>query len=226
MKKIIYYPIFIQCLVFITDPFWKYVYEDLACGICPYGLYLQKNYLCCNFKNKEFSYKIDQDKKIEEIYDETYKLLKIRVGLLSEKEKLSQRDKVIKSNKANLYKKREEWSDVKKKIIRDTLLESFIMQKTNHYNLSISVSQKILSMLVIGLLFKSINSKDIFFVDGNIKEINGFHFEPKKVVITKNIYHNKNTKAASNGEIINNKVLNTYWVMYLNEIKNIIKKKK
>jgi hypothetical protein len=65
----------------------------MAYGKCPYGLYLQKNYLCCSVKNKEFTYKLEPEKETEEIYNDTYHLLKFRVGILSEKEKLIKREK-------------------------------------------------------------------------------------------------------------------------------------
>ena len=111
MKKQIFYPVFIKCLSFISDPFWRFVYEDLAYGRCPYGLYLQKNYLCCGIKNKEFTYKIEPDKDPEELFNDTYGLLKNRLGILSEKEKLIQRDKVLRNRLSD--NKRDVWHNVK-----------------------------------------------------------------------------------------------------------------
>ena len=37
----------------------KYIFEDLAYGKTPYGAYFNKDFLCCSFKGKEFSYKLD-----------------------------------------------------------------------------------------------------------------------------------------------------------------------
>jgi|LauGreDrversion2_6_1035139.scaffolds.fasta_scaffold00703_6 hypothetical protein len=214
MKKTIFYPIFIKCLAFINDPFWRFVYEDMAYGRCPYGLYLQKNYLCCSIKNKEFSYKIEPEKNPEEIYNETYSLLKQRVGLLSEKEKLAQREKAFRNRLTN---KKDEWVSVKKKMIRDTLLENFVLQKSNNFDLSVNVAKKILSLLIIGLMFKTLNSKDIFYSNGFIQDINGFVFQPKKVFITKNIYSNKTLKSTEedNSTI---KLMNSYWPQYLSDM--------
>lgn len=212
MKKNIYYPIFIKCLCYIYDPFWRFIYEDLAYGRCPYGLYLQKNYLCCCIKNKEFHYKIENDKSVEEIYNETYYLLKNRVGILSEKEKIIQRERVLKTR----INKKEEWINVKKKMIRDTLLENFILKKSDTYMLSINVSKKILSLLIIGLMFKTLNAKDIIYKDGFIKDINGFVFQNKKVLITKNIYICKNNKI--NEEEENVRYLYNFWPAYINEL--------
>lgn len=212
MKKTLFYPIFLQCLNFITDPFWRFVYEDLAYGKCPYGLYLQKNYLCCSIKNKEFSYKIENHKSIDEIYNDTYSLLKNRVGILSEKEKLIQREKI---QHLKFFDKKDEWINVKKKMIRDTLLENFVLQKANSFFLSINVSKKVLSLVIIGLMFKTLNSKDIVYINGYIHDIKGFVFQPKRVLITKNVFLNKFQKNNDDDNV--SKYLHHYWSIYLNE---------
>ena len=69
------YPIFLKCCKFSHDNFWKFILEDLAYGNCPYGTYIVKNYLCCNYKGKEFSYKIDSKKKPDIVYSEIYDIL-------------------------------------------------------------------------------------------------------------------------------------------------------
>jgi len=219
MKKTIFYPIFIKCLSFINDPFWRFVYEDMAYGKCPYGLYLQKNYLCCSVKNKEFTYKLEPEKETEEIYNDTYHLLKFRVGILSEKEKLIQREKVLRNR---LSLKKDEWQNVKKKMIRDTLLENFVLNKSNQFLLSMNVSKKVLSLIIIGLMFKTLNSKNIIYSDGFIQDITGFVFQPKRVLVTKNIYMNKSQRC-SEEDNFSIKQMGSFWPVYLNEISIITK---
>jgi len=219
MKKTIFYPIFIKCLSFINDPFWRFVYEDMAYGKCPYGLYLQKNYLCCSVKNKEFTYKLEPEKDTEEIYNDTYHLLKFRVGILSEKEKLIQREKVLRNR---LSLKKDEWQNVKKKMIRDTLLENFVLNKSNQFLLSMNVSKKVLSLIIIGLMFKTLNSKNIIYSDGFIQDITGFVFQPKRVLVTKNIYMNKSQRC-SEEDNFSIKQMGSFWPVYLNEISIITK---
>lgn len=213
MKKTIFYPIFIKCVSFIHDPFWRFIYEDLAYGKCPYGMYLQKNYLCCSLKNKEFSYKIENNKSCQEIYEETFKLMKFRVGLLSEKEKLIQKEKALRTRVVLL---KDDWSNIKKKMIRDTLLENFVLSKKMKFDLSMNVSKKVLSNLIIGLMFKTLNSKDIVYSNGFIQDIHGFHFQPKKVIISKNIYQNKNIKLYEE-ETPTIKYMYSYWNIFIND---------
>ena len=66
---------------------WKYIFEDLAYGRTPYGTYITKDFLCCNYKGKEFSYKIDTTKTGEQLYNELYNILFNKFGLLSIEDK-------------------------------------------------------------------------------------------------------------------------------------------
>ena len=81
-KKDILYPIFLECLQYTTDTFWENIFEDLAYGKTPYGTYINKNFLCCNYKNKEFSYKIEK-KNADQLYNDVFNLLAKKLGLLS-----------------------------------------------------------------------------------------------------------------------------------------------
>ena len=87
MKKDIIYPIFLKLASTMEDTFWKYIYEDLSYGKCPYGIYLQNDYICCFIKGKEFSYHMDEKNK--KSCEEIHHLLKYKAGILSEKEKQS-----------------------------------------------------------------------------------------------------------------------------------------
>ena len=89
IKKEIVYPVFLECCEFATDSFWDNVFEDLAYGKTPYGTYINKNFLCCSYKNKEFSYKIERKEPIE-LYTDIYDLLTKKLGIMSHKEKIDQ----------------------------------------------------------------------------------------------------------------------------------------
>ena len=82
-----------ECCKYTDDNFWKFIFEDLAYGKSPYGTYITKNFLCCNYKGKEFSYKIDLNKESKILYDEIFNILHNKFGLLSQKDKLKCRKK-------------------------------------------------------------------------------------------------------------------------------------
>ena len=47
------------------DIFWKNTFEELAYGRCPYGIYIHKDNICCNYKDKKFCYDIDNNRDSE-----------------------------------------------------------------------------------------------------------------------------------------------------------------
>ena len=89
-KKEILYPFFIECCQYACDNYWETIFQELAYGKTPYGSYISKDFLCCNYKNKEFIYKIEK-KEPKIIYDEVYSLLFNKLGLLSYQQKIQKR---------------------------------------------------------------------------------------------------------------------------------------
>jgi hypothetical protein len=143
------------------------------------------------------------------------------VGILSDKEKLVQRQQVYKNRLVN---RKDDWVNVKKKMIRDTLLENFVLHKSSEYSLSIGIAKKILSILIIGLMFKTINSVDIEYHDGYIHNIQGFVFYPKKVLVTRNIYlKTRSGMKSSQEDEPHVRSLCSLWPLYLHELGTIIK---
>jgi len=186
IKKEIIYPIFLECFEYTTDSFWENIFEDLSYGKCPYGTYINKNFLCCNYKDKEFSYKIEK-KNPQQLYNDIYNLFAKKLGLLSSRDKLKKKldfnniEEELKFNK-------NKWTDIRKKNIKDLLIENYVIDMKNKYSLSNKQSKNLLSSIFIGMIFKVINIKDICYNDGKINNINGIQFEKNKIIYEKNIY--------------------------------------
>ena len=113
VKKEILFPIFLECCQYADDTFWENIFEDLAYGKAPYGTYISKEFLCCGYKKKEFSYKIEK-KPAETIYQEVYALLTKRLGLLSYREKVKKK-KIFTDLEDSIKDTRKKWVDIKKK---------------------------------------------------------------------------------------------------------------
>jgi len=197
MKKEILYPIFLQCASLVQeDTFWRYIYEDLSYGKCPYGLSIYKNYLSCYLKGKEFIYKIDNEKDAQTTYNEVDVLLRQRAGLLSEKEQIVQRTKLYRQRYLGTSNeicptstKKDDWSQVKRKMIRDTLIEHYVLKHTKDYSLHFSLTKRVLSIVIVGILLKTITPKDIDYENGFIARIDGIEFYQKKVTLKRNFLH-------------------------------------
>lgn len=183
MKKDIQYPIFLKIANQMDDTFWKYIYEDLCYGKCPYGIYIQGDFICCFMKEKEFCYKIDEENP--SIKGELHNLLKNKAGILSEKEKIQQKEDFFKSKKnINLNNK---------KFIRENLIQSFVLQQSKNNHLSLDTARRLINFLFIGFVFKLLSLKNILLDETSIKEIKDIEFFNQKVIL-KNFLYQKSFK--------------------------------
>ena len=218
VKKEIIYPIFLECCEFSEDTFWKNVFEDLSYGKCPYGTYITKDFFCCNYKNKEFSYKIEK-KEPEILYNDIYELLSKKLGLLSHKDKIKKKidfsilEDEIKENRKN-------WSNIRKKNIKDLLIENYVIEMKKKYSLSIKQSRELLSSIFIGMVFKVITVKDIEYSDGIIKNIDGISFKKKQIIFERDIYDfDINITPYI---IVDKKSMSDNWEKYLDALRKLI----
>lgn len=191
VKKEILYPIFLSCCQYTKDAFWEIIFEDLAYGKAPYGTYISKDFLCCNYKNKEFSYKIDNN-DAKKIYDDIYNLLTTKLCLLSHKEKLKKRLD-FHTIENSMKEERQNWKDIKKKNIKDILIEKYALKMKEQYSLTYNQVKYLLSIISISMIFKVITSKDINYKNEKIESINGITFDTNKIFFDKNIYETENT---------------------------------
>jgi len=215
VKKEIIYPIFLECCQYATDTFWINIFEDLAYGKTPYGTYISKDFVCCNYKNKEFSYKIEK-KDSKQLYDDIYLLFAKKLGLLSQIDKINKKidfDSIEEEIKE--YKK--SWVNIKKKNIKDLFIENYVIDMKKTHNLTIKQARYLLSTIFIGMIFKIISSKDIQYEDGKIKEIKGISFKNKKIILEKNIHNVE--PVLTPVIIIQSNVLSDNWCKYLEKLK-------
>ena len=188
IKNELLYPIFLDCCSFVKDDFWKYIFEDLAYGRSPYGTYIKKGFLCCNYKNKEFSYKIQKDKDSQQVYNEVYDLLHNKYGLLSNIDIQNKKKYFELINQDEQDEQKNNWNSIKKKNIKNILIENFIIEKKSKYNLILKKCKILLSIIIIGFLFKTLSSENIRYEDGRIKDIDMFKFEQNDIIINTAIY--------------------------------------
>lgn len=218
VKKDILYPIFLECFDFISDTFWENIFEDLAYGKTPYGTYISKGFLCCNYKNKEFSYKIEK-KDPEQLYNDVYLLLAKKVGIQSHRDKIKKKiDFENIEDEIKEYKKN--WNKIRKKNIKDLLIEKYVINMKNKYHLDYKQAQNLQAMIFIGMIFKVITCKDIDYSDGIIKNINGISFKKKSIIVERDIYDNNDLRKCI---LIEKNLMSTNWEKYLTNLRKLIK---
>jgi len=216
IKREIIYPFFIESSKFADDIFWENIFEDLAYGKTPYGSYISKDFLSCNYTNKEFSYKIER-KDPYILYTEIYNLLVNKLGILSQKEKIK---KKIEFNRVEqvLKNSRKEWVNIRKKNIKDLLIEKYVIDMKRLYNLTIKQTKYLVSIIFIGLVFKVLTNKDIVYYDNKIHNIHGISFIDKNIILDRDFYY---IEQNSSVEIIleNKKLMSDNWERYLKQLK-------
>ena len=217
IKKEIIYPIFLQCCQYTDDNFWENIFEDLAYGKTPYGTYISKDFLCCSYKKKEFSYKIEK-KSSKEIYDDIYSLLTNKLGLLSPLEKVKKR-KIFKEIENDISDSRKNWNDIKKKNVKELLIELYVTRMKNKYALTLKQSRYLLSIIFIGMIFKVITSKDIEYSEGKIHNIEGIEFSHKNINVKKDLYNLDNNLTPT--IVLDKSLMYDNWDKYLKELRKV-----
>jgi hypothetical protein len=214
-KKEIVYPIFLECCQYAIDTFWENVFEDLAYGKMPYGTFISNDFLCCSYRKKDFSYKIER-KNAKQVHDEVYNLLVNKLGLVSPQERVKQK-KAFKEYENTIRYSRNTWSSIRKKSIKELLIELFVTRMKNKYSLSLKESRRLLSVIFMAMVFKVITSDDIQYEKGSIQSINGIEFSKGKVKINRDLYDlNVNVTPSL---VLEKKRMSDNWTKYLKELK-------
>lgn len=185
MKREIQWPYFLECTQFCDDIFWENIFEELAYGKAPFGTYISKGFLTCSYKGKEFSYKIER-KDPEILYNDIYKLLTDKIGILSHKEKI-QKKLIFHELEKNIKESRHEWGSIRRKNIKDTLYEKYVIDMKKKYSLSNKQSKYLLSVILLSIMFKNISTKDIEYKDNKILNISGLEFSKGEILLKKPI---------------------------------------
>jgi hypothetical protein len=215
MLKELIYPFFIECCKHTIDPYWKSIFEDLAYGITPYSTYISKDMIICNYKDKEFVYKI-QKKPSNILYEEVSTIFRTKLKLLSPSEILSNKNDIIFLHENNIYN---DWSSIKKKNIKETIVENFAINMKNKYSLSANQTKYLIDVIFLALIFHILLPSDIYIEKGTIKEINGITFENKQVILDFEIYDIEHT--APPDIVIETNLMSENWDRFLANLRKL-----
>jgi hypothetical protein len=182
-KTVLQYPIFLRCCAFVSDPFWKYVFEDFAYGKAPYGIVIKDDGIYSIVRNKEFSI-LFHDKTEQDICNEICSMLATKLAILSQKDHQFRRN-VCENAYQEILNNISAWNDIKKKKIKDLLIEQFVLNKKQEYQLTLDLAKKLFSIIFVGLQFKTITSKHIVYNFGKIDSIQGIQFNTQQILCHK-----------------------------------------
>ena len=216
MLDVVMYPKFFDCSQLTDDIFWKSVFEELAYGRCPYGTYITRDFFCCNFKNKEFSYKIDIEKDADVLYNDILTLLTKKFGLMSNVDKVEKRKRFRELEQTIQAEQEKDWDQIKKKNIKHFLIYKYIINNQKRYKLSTTKIRFLLSIIVLGLLFKNI---DVKCKDAGIKKIEGITFKTGCVNVDKTVLQNRDANPIVPKIIVDKTNLSNEWYKYVSQVK-------
>ena len=219
IRREIIYPVFLECCQHTNDAYWESIFEDLAYGKPPYGTYISKGFLCCSYKKKEFSYKIEK-KEAKIIFQEVHRLLTKKLGMLSHQEKVCQHQEVADMEEM-VKNTRKTWKNIRKKNIKELFIELYVTRMRRKYSLTIKQARYLLSLIFIALIFKVITSKDIEYKNGKIENIQTINFSENKVSIKHDIY--QTVESYPQKIVENNKLMSDNWKKYLKDLKKTVK---
>jgi hypothetical protein len=115
-----------------------------------------------------------------------------------------------------------DWSNIKKKNIKEIMIENFAISMKGKYNLSLSQTRYLVSIIFLAFIFKVISSNDIIISNGQIDSINGIEFENGKIIMEKDIYDMNATITPE--IIIEKKLMSDEWYKYVIHIKKSLEK--
>lgn len=207
MKNELQYPFLLKCCNYIIDPFWKSVFINLAYGTTPHGVFINKGYIMCSYKEKEFSYKLDPQKDVYECYTEIMALFKKKLGLISPQEILKNQDE--------LHSK----TNDKKKISRDILIENFIIDMRKQYDLTFHQCRGLLTNILTLFKLNIFTTGNLVMENDHIVEINGLNFKNKKYFFDKIII--QNCDKTSSLVFQEDNTLSKEWHKHMTQLKKI-----
>jgi len=171
IKTEILYPVFLQVCHLTEDSFWRHLFEDLSYGLCPMGTFIDRGSLCCKLKGKQFSCTYD-DKSPTAIYEAFRTVLHDKLHLTSN---FDYYNELIQFNTLLRDTTHLEWSDIKKKNIKDILIENYVIELKKEHLLNNIQTRKLLSSILMGFHFKILTNKDVHYDpnEGCIMSITG-----------------------------------------------------
>jgi len=112
---------------------------------------------------------------------------------------------------------RQDWGNIRKKNIKDLLVERYVIDMKNKYSLTVKQATYLLSVIFIAIVFKVITSKDIEYYDNKIQNIDGIEFTQKNIIIKREIY---DIEVGFSPEIfLDKKLMADNWEKYLTTLR-------
>lgn len=210
------HPIFIKCCEHACDKYWVKVFEDLAVGKMPFGVYLSRCMLYFKGKCSDFIKFENKEDNGKYNHDIVYSFLSTIVGVMSPDQKIKKQ-----SDFDSIEIERNNWMDIKKKTTKDLLIELYAIDMKNIHKLSLVQTRYLISVICMALLFKSLGPTDITIKNGRITDIKGIVFVKDKIIFDLELYNNNEEITSHTISLKRKRSMIDNWKKYLDDILKI-----
>lgn len=124
------------------------------------------------------------------------------------------REKKFKRIEEIAWEKRQTWGQIKKKVVKELLLELYVIRMKNTHRLTIPQAKQLLSTIFMLMIFKLIKPDDIEFADGHIRNIRGITISPDKSIVLDPRYTNIQVDTKPN-IIVKSNLMSDQWDKYI-----------
>lgn len=175
------FPIFEECKEWTLDPYWVDIFDKCANGELPSGVKITSTHIIA----KDITYKILSD-SLENFQN----ILKIfeKIGL-GEKEE----------ERPTIYY--DDWKSIRSKKTKYQLLLKYVIECEKKYELSITVTKKLLAFIQLAFLLKQLTSSNIFMDNGKIKNIEGIDFKKNDFIVDVKEFDEKVSESVSTDKV-------------------------
>jgi hypothetical protein len=205
----IIYPVFLKCIPFTDDKYWKNIFENFSYGKCVQGMYFNKSYLCY----KDFRYKIEDTVDPVTLYKTVRSLLVKKMGILSDKDKALMNNEFAR-NQGKIMENNTDMSNIK--TLKTFHVNKFVLFNKKLHDLSLKQCQYLKSSIFMLYKIKKISIKDIDFNDQMIQSIKGVTISNRKVEVDYDMYSvlNKRQKV-----VVKKKTsMHIHWKTYVDKL--------
>lgn len=168
------YPEINECQEYVTDVFWKRLFDDMSRGKCPKGIVIFKTTVNSTYKRNGFSYCFE-DTPPEKIASDLMDILKTS-GCIYSSSDIKKEEKDFETNNTTKVSY-SSWKQIKIKKIRQQYIHDFVLRQTNKYKLSDHSSKHLMNLINSSLnIYKTHRSDDVLFENNEIVKIEDIEY--------------------------------------------------
>jgi hypothetical protein len=175
------YPEIKQCEEYVSDIFWKKLFDDMSRGKCPKNIVIFNNTVSSVYKRNGFIYDF-KNKDSETIAQDLVEILKT-YGCIYSLNDL----KIEQKERDGINIKYESWKQIKTRKIKQQYIHDFVLKQSQKYKLNDQSSKSLINMINFALTeFRTHRSDDIEFKNNEITNIKDIYYDKdKKTFINK-----------------------------------------